>query len=692
MQVHFKHIALSILCFLPSLTFPSQPLSYANIGNMVLQSEPAFKQGDIVGSNWHAPELQEAPSVIDIDLSIKTENSLEQTRLLFLLLNTFLPIESMRGDNIIDSEEIQALSVVSSLQAGGRSLLAKFPTQTLCGKAIVAKKLAIPSSQQEDILRYQRIINLLSEEQALHLDIKHILMGTAAQEPIIISLFESSTALTKKVFNRLYWGDSESDTNIKKMAVWHGYQVLATDPKFVVPRIALSYAYTWACTKTFQYLGEKTFGLQKNVNILEKLNEAEESAWLGTRLFTVKQKDTWNLCKAQFSQLNKLDTTYSRIALLITALQEITIKYFIGQANRTLTDDALFHMKTKLFVINHFIERTRALKNSIDSSELLKTHFTRYEELQNFIEARDNPHLQKLFTILQSGTFHNQSSYFLDSPRILVAYKLLELCKEAFIQALAVHGELDALCAAAELYIQSRNSSHHFCFVEFSNEEHPVIILDGLWNPLMHPDEAIANTIHLGQGGDPNMIITGPNGSGKSVFMKSVALNLILAQAFGIAAASSAKLSVFDKFHIYLNVQENLELSLSTFMAEKKKMDEICKHVAEQPAGKKSFTLIDEGLKGTVEQSGGPHIYNAGRAMSNNPGNICLLATHFKKPTDLEQDTLGSFANYRLGLLEPHEGEFVRTFKLEKEKCDWWFENDAKRERFIAWLTSPALS
>lgn len=691
MQLYFKHITLSILCFLPSLASPSQPLSYAAIGNMMLQAEPTFKQGDIVGSNWHAPELQEAPHITDIDLTIKTENSLEQIRLIFLLLNTFLPIHIPPSDAVIGADDLRTLHIVSSLPVGGRALLTLFPTQTLCGKAIVAKKLAIPLSHRESIEKNQKIVAAFVREQRLHREIKQILAGAAVQESTIISLFETSTALTKKVFNRLYWGDPESDTSIKKMAAWHGYQVLATDPKFAVPRIALSYAYTWACTKAFQYLGEKTFSLQKNVNILEKFNEAEESAWLGTRLFTVKQKDTWNLCKTQFSQLNKLDTTYSRIALFITALQEITIKYFIGQANRTLSDDALSHMKTKLFVMNHFIEQTRALKNSIDSSELLKTHFTHYEELQNFLEARDNPHLQKLFTILQTGTFHNQSSYFLDSPRILVAYKLLELCKEAFIHALAAYGELDALCAAAELYIQSYNNPHHFCFVEFSNEELPVIMLDGLWNPLMHPDEAIANTIHLGQGGDPNMIITGPNGSGKSVFMKSVALNLILAQSFGIAAASSAKLSVFDKFHIYLNIQENLELSLSTFMAEKKKMDEICKHVAQQPAGKKSFTLIDEGLKGTVEQSGGPHIYNAGRAMSNNPGNICLLATHFKKPTDLEQDTFGNFANYRLGLLEPHEGEFVRTFKLEKKKCDWWFENDAKRERFIAWLTSPTI-
>jgi len=265
--------------------------------------------------------------------------------------------------------------------------------------------------------------------------------------------------------------------------------------------------------------------------------------------------------------------------------------------------------------------------------------------------------------------------------------------KEKFIPVLALVGELDALCAATQIYKNNQDSlATPHCFVTFVSGDTPIISLENFWHPLMTSQSIITNSMNLGDSDVHNMIITGPNGSGKSVFMKSVALNLVLAQSFGIAAASSAKLSVFDKFHIYLNIQENLELSLSTFMAEKKKMNEICKHVAQQPAGKKSFTLIDEGLKGTVEQSGGPHIYNAGRAMSNNPGNICLLATHFKKPTDLEQDTLGNFANYRLGLLEPHEGEFVRTFKLEKEKCDWWFENDAKRERFIAWLTSRALS
>lgn len=677
----FYYLYPIFIGFILTATNTISAISYADIGNAVLHVEPAFKPQDIVAQKL--PDYKERESSEIPHFSLPTSNLPEQLRLVFLLFHTFLPHTEVSCMGIAEQE---ALHILNAGGKKGNCLLHNFPTQTACGKATVAQKLANPLTDLRAIRPVQAIVKELVSQQQLHTNLQDILRTIAVQEPTILSFFETSKPVTKKVLNRLYYSDDQHNTSIKKIALLRGWQTFCTEPLFVIPRLAATYAMMRVSSVAGHYLHKRFLGIERNQDVLGIMQQVESDyPW---EVLGPHHQSMWEKIKYQLGQMQTLDTTLNRASLVVAALQEMTVKYLFNQSSISLDGTTLAHMKAQLLVITHFIEQIQKLKMYCDSTADLPTKFSGYQPIVDFLATQDAQLLQ-LFALLESGTFHNQSSYFLDSARILVAYKLMEQCKELFIPVLAALGELDALCAAATLYNSAQTHTNRSCFVEFSDTTLPTIQLHNFWNPLMDPQEAVANTVNLGQSGDANMVITGPNGSGKSVFMKSVALNLILAQAFGIAAADAATLSVFDTFHIYLNIQENLELSLSTFMAEKKKMDEICKQVAEQPAGKKSFTLIDEGLKGTVEQSGGPHIYQAGIAMSNTPGNICLLATHFRKPTDLEQDTHGAFANYHLELLEPQENNFVRKFTLVKGKSDWWFADDAKRERFIAWLTSP---
>lgn len=660
MQLYFKHITLAILCFLPSLASPSQPLSYATIGNMVLQSEPALQKEAIISSHWqqesyepvHTPGAQAGMPETPF-LSVA-----ECKKLSFLLLHTFSPEDGMNSP-LLDAAAVDNLALVSKHQEASQCLLQQFGTKTFFGHAVTAKKLALPSPVLSEILRNQNSIKALTQSDSHYSEINHILETISLYEPFFLSLFTSNDAFHKKVFKELYYSNPENNKSIKMLALLRAYQTFWTETRFAIPRIALNTVRDELLTRAFRKMSQYK--------------------WLYDIEVTQSDRGKWMM---------RLTT------IVAYGLQEMAFDVLFNRARVRADAEAINQMKAKLLIVVQLIEQCKKLQAAVLASPILSENLSRLvHQVTELLEGFHDSDCIEFLKILETGTFHNAPSYYLDSARVLAAYRMLIEHKEKFIPVLALVGELDALCAATQIYKNNHDSlATPYCFVTFVSGDTPIISLENFWHPLMTSQSIITNSINLGDSDVHNMIITGPNGSGKSVFMKSVALNLILAQSFGIAAASSAKLSVFDKFHIYLNIQENLELSLSTFMAEKKKMDEICKHVAQQPAGKKSFTLIDEGLKGTVEQSGGPHIYNAGRAMSNNPGNICLLATHFKKPTDLEQDTFGNFANYRLGLLEPHEGEFVRTFKLEKEKCDWWFENDAKRERFIAWLTTPALA
>lgn len=219
--------------------------------------------------------------------------------------------------------------------------------------------------------------------------------------------------------------------------------------------------------------------------------------------------------------------------------------------------------------------------------------------------------------------------------------------------------------------------------------------------------QAITNDVTLAQDKLPHMIITGPSGSGKSFYMNAIARNIILAQTFGICAAHQAYLTIFKHMYVYLNIQEQPDASLSTFMAEVKKLEEICRAVENPilrlstPSGLASFEgqastdpcfiLIDEALKGGIEQTGGIRLYDTALRLNAHKNTLCIIATHFKKPTELEALTHGAFTNYHVDLQEPQEGSFVRTFKLTPGINSWWFTDTNKRDRFITWLTTIAM-
>ena len=53
-----------------------------------------------------------------------------------------------------------------------------------------------------------------------------------------------------------------------------------------------------------------------------------------------------------------------------------------------------------------------------------------------------------------------------------------------------------------------------------------------------------------------NILITGPNASGKTTTIKSILINLIMGQQFGMGCYRKASISVYDYFHSYLNIPD----------------------------------------------------------------------------------------------------------------------------------------
>jgi hypothetical protein len=113
-------------------------------------------------------------------------------------------------------------------------------------------------------------------------------------------------------------------------------------------------------------------------------------------------------------------------------------------------------------------------------------------------------------------------------------------------------------------------------------------------HPLIPEDKRVNNSFET-EGTGKVSIITGSNMAGKSTFLRSVGVNLVLAQ---MGAPVCAKRFVFSPVQLYtsMRISDNLADNTSTFYAELKKLksiiDEVNKH-------EKVFILLDEILRGT---------------------------------------------------------------------------------------------
>lgn len=116
----------------------------------------------------------------------------------------------------------------------------------------------------------------------------------------------------------------------------------------------------------------------------------------------------------------------------------------------------------------------------------------------------------------------------------------------------------------------------------------------GLAHPLIPARERIANDVELSQK-KKLAIITGSNMSGKTTFLRTVGVNLLLAQCGAPVCATS-----FSFTPMYLltaiRISDSLQQHTSYFMAELKRLQNIIHYLA---SGRPALVMVDEILRGT---------------------------------------------------------------------------------------------
>jgi len=135
----------------------------------------------------------------------------------------------------------------------------------------------------------------------------------------------------------------------------------------------------------------------------------------------------------------------------------------------------------------------------------------------------------------------------------------------------------------------------------------------------------IKNDIDLSQ----NIIITGPNASGKTTTLKTILINILLTQQFGIGCFESCIINPFDNLHCYLNIPDTSGRD-SLFQAEARRCKEIIDCVTDL-SNETHFCIFDELYSGTNPDEAIFSAYAFMDFLANKTNVKCMLTTHYIK-------------------------------------------------------------
>ncbi|MCR5754126.1 MAG: hypothetical protein K6G30_04825 [Acetatifactor sp.] len=167
-----------------------------------------------------------------------------------------------------------------------------------------------------------------------------------------------------------------------------------------------------------------------------------------------------------------------------------------------------------------------------------------------------------------------------------------------------------------------RKAIGSYCIPEFYDND---LVMEDIYHPFL--TDPVKNSMVVRQG----VLLTGSNASGKSTFLKTVAVNAIMAQTIHTCTASAFKTSFFD-IYSSMALRDDLQSGESYYIVEIKALKRILDAANEK--NRKVLCFVDEVLRGTntVERiAASTQILKA----LYNLGCICFAATHDIELTEL---------------------------------------------------------
>lgn len=220
--------------------------------------------------------------------------------------------------------------------------------------------------------------------------------------------------------------------------------------------------------------------------------------------------------------------------------------------------------------------------------------------------------------------------------------------REVITQTARVLAELDVITTFAEIAY-----SHNYCqplmtdsqTLAITQGRHPVV-------EALVAEKFVPNDVTLSDDSQRMMIITGPNMAGKSVYMRQVAIIVLMAHVGSFVPASTATIPLTDHIFVRSGASDNISDGLSTFMVEMVETAAILNNLTD-----KSLIIMDEIGRGTSTYDGisiASAIAEYLAEADQKPK--VLFATHYHELQQLADRFPKVIANYQVAV-ERHQGK-----------------------------------
>lgn len=250
--------------------------------------------------------------------------------------------------------------------------------------------------------------------------------------------------------------------------------------------------------------------------------------------------------------------------------------------------------------------------------------------------------------------FFLNSFLMYDVHCMIALEKWKEKNRAHFDEWIETAGEIETLNSLATFAFNNPS----YCYAEI-NEAAPFVNATQLSHPLIPQNEQVANDISAGKN-EKLLLVTGSNMSGKSTFLRTLGVNILLAQSGAPVCAEHFACSPM-KILSSIRISDSLQDNTSYFMAELKRLKDI---IRELETGTPALVLIDEVLRGTNsdDKTHGSESLIVKLLKYNS---LSLFATHDLSLSKLEDIYPEQVSNYCFESTIV-DGELLFDYKLHK--------------------------
>ena len=259
--------------------------------------------------------------------------------------------------------------------------------------------------------------------------------------------------------------------------------------------------------------------------------------------------------------------------------------------------------------------------------------------------------------------FEKEPGLFTNKGKILKTFSDFRHNKDILLNVFHYNGIIDVLLSTNNL-LNNSSESHPYTKTSYLDSSVPKINIENIWHPFLDKNvtnNVVKNNIKIHK----NLLITGPNAAGKSTFIKSVIINIILAQTIGINSCTKFELSPFHLLETFLNIPD-IKGTSSLFEAEMIRSKDYIEKISNIEEDKFSFIVLDEIFSSTNYVEGFSGAYSILKKLSTYENALFIVTTHYTDLEILEKDTNGKIKNYKFEISYNENKDIIFNYLIKE--------------------------